>query len=100
MTAHPKFTLSDLNVSTMDAIHNRRSVRDYKNGKIEKASIGLLLDAAVHAPTAVHEEPWAFVIIQDKKVLNRISDRAKELLVSGADAIHPLRGSHAPHSFT
>jgi nitroreductase len=32
----------------------------------------------------MHEEPWAFTVIQDAAVLKRISDRAKLLLVDDA----------------
>lgn len=41
-----------------------------------------LLDAAVHAPTAMHLEPWAFAIVQDRAVLKRYSERAKSILRS------------------
>lgn len=54
----------------------------------------LILGAAVHAPTAIDEEPWAFSIVQDKKLLNRLSDNAKEILNSGADPIHASGTSH------
>ena len=87
-------------MSAMEAIHRRRAVRNFKNQQIDQATIHMLLDAATRAPTAVHEEPWAFVVVQNKKILNRLSDDVKELLISGNDAIHPLHGSHALHSFT
>ena len=71
-----------------EAMTGRRSVRDYTSKKIDETSIRLLLEAAVQAPTAIHEELWAFAIVQDKELLNRLSDVAKELLNSGADPIH------------
>jgi nitroreductase len=70
-----------------EAITGRRSVRDYTPKKIDEVSVRLLLEAAVHAPTAIHEEPWAFSVVQDKNLLNRLSDHAKKLLNSGADPI-------------
>jgi nitroreductase len=33
----------------------------------------------VQAPTALHAEPWAFIVIQDRNVLKRCSDAAKAL---------------------
>jgi len=87
-------------ISAMDAIYHRRSVRNYAPEEIGRDIIQALLDAAVHAPTAVHEEPWAFVVIQDKTILKRLSDSAKKLLASGADNIHPLRGGHISDRFT
>ena len=47
---------------------------------IERKVIQTLLDAAVHAPTAMHEEPWSFAVIQDKNVLDRLSESAKKLV--------------------
>lgn len=64
-------------LSALDAIFTRRSVRAYTDAVLDEATIQSLLDAAVQAPTAVHAEPWGFVIIQDKAVLKRVSDRAK-----------------------
>jgi nitroreductase len=64
-------------LSALDAIFMRRSVRAYTTQKLDEATIRSLLDAAVQAPTAMHLEPWAFVVIQDQATLKRYSDRAK-----------------------
>jgi len=78
-----------------EAIAGRRSVRDYKAKEVDDVAVKQMLEAAVHAPTAIHEEPWAFVVIHDKNLLDRLSDRAKEFLKSGADPIHPDGTNHA-----
>jgi nitroreductase len=77
-----------------EAIAGRRSVRDYTMDKVSEHDIRLLLNVAVMAPTAIHEEPWVFIVLQDKPLLNRLSDDAKALLNSGADPIHPRGKSH------
>ncbi len=64
----------------MDAIYSRRSVRDYSPAVVSQASIHVLLYAAVQAPTAMHEEPWAFAVIQDRAMLDRLSETAKQTL--------------------
>lgn len=74
---------ANASASVMDAIQNRRSVRSYAPLTIDRDSILGLLRAATWAPTAMHEEPWAFAIIQDKALLKRLSDRAKALLHEG-----------------
>jgi nitroreductase len=61
----------------LDAIFMRRSVRAYTQQTLDDPTVRALLDAAVQAPTAMHTEPWAFVIVQDRATLQRISDRAK-----------------------
>jgi nitroreductase len=67
-------------IGLMDAIYNRRSIRDYLPEKVSKDLIDILLDAAVQAPSALHEEPCAFAIIQDKGMLDRLSECTKKLL--------------------
>jgi nitroreductase len=64
-------------LSALDAIFTRRSVRAYAPEKVDAPTIRALLDAAVQAPTAMHAEPWAFVVIQDAATLKRYSDLAK-----------------------
>ncbi|MGE5218566.1 MAG: nitroreductase family protein, partial [Chloroflexota bacterium] len=78
----------------IDAIHQRRSVRSYSPRRLDPATIQALLDAAIWAPTAVHEEPWAFVIVQDRAALQRLSDRAKKIFAAEADHAHPEQARH------
>jgi len=66
-------------VGILEAIHGRRSVRDFAPTPIDRSTIDTLLQAAVAAPTAVHEEPWLFAVVQDPAGLARISDKAKAL---------------------
>ncbi len=69
------------NRSVFEAILARRSVRTYAPDELGRETVQTLLEAAVHAPTAMHEQPWAFVVVQDRKALKRLSDRAKPLFV-------------------
>jgi nitroreductase len=71
-------------MKVIDAIYQRRSVRSYSAQKLEPATIRALLKAAVWAPTAIHEEPWAFAIVQDSAYLKRLSDRANRFHRRGA----------------
>ena len=78
MVAPSKVSMPEGSMSVMDAIHRRRAVRHYAPQQIDPGAIRTLLDAAVHAPTALHEEPWAFAVIQDRNLLERLSDSVKE----------------------
>ncbi len=73
-------TIGELNVC--QAILARRSVRAYTAQKVEAKKIRSLIEAAVRAPTAMHLEPWAFAIIQDKLLLKQMSDIAKVKLIN------------------
>jgi nitroreductase len=81
---------------TFEAIFARRSVRSYRPDVLDDNTIHSLLEAAVQAPTAMHEEPWAFVVVQDHALLQRLSDLAKPLFVE--EARHRKTHGHS-HSF-
>jgi nitroreductase len=74
-------SLAKNDMSIFEAILSRRSVRQYKSRQISQETIRILLEAAVRAPTAMHNEPWGFVVIQDKNTLKKLSDISKPLLI-------------------
>jgi len=92
-------TKPGIGISAMDAIHGRRSVRAYTPQRLDQATIHTLLAAAVRAPTAIHEEPWAFVILQDADMLKRVSDHAKGFFVEEMHRAHLDRGGHTLAKF-
>ena len=88
--------LPKVEMTIFETILARRSVRSYKARRVDRTTISILLEAAVRAPTAIHQEPWAFVVIQDKALLRSLSDQAKPLFVAEAQE----KGlEHAGHSF-
>jgi nitroreductase len=81
-------------LSVLDAIYTRRSVRSYANQRLDEATIRTLLDAAVQAPNAMLEQPWLFVVVQDRTLLRSLSDLAKTLWTQ-APAFRPSLHGHA-----
>jgi nitroreductase len=71
-------------MSALDAIYRRRAVRAYTGTPLDEPTIRKLLEAAVQAPTAIHLEPWAFVVVQNAHTLQALSERAKALAVAEA----------------
>ena len=55
-------------------ILSRTSVRAYTDQKVEKDKIEKLLRAAMAAPTAFNKQPWHFVVIEDKHILEQIAE--------------------------
>jgi nitroreductase len=55
-------------------ILTRRSIRKYLDKKITKEQIYELVKAGMHAPSARNQQPWHYIIIDDSKLLNTISD--------------------------
>jgi nitroreductase len=65
-----------------EAIYHRRSVRAYTPAILTRELIDALVAAAVHAPSAMNLQPWAFIIIEGRKVLSQYAERAKQHLVA------------------
>jgi nitroreductase len=62
-------------------IYDRASTRSYCYEDLSQQTVQSLLEAGVRAPTALHQEPWSFVVVQDRDLLQRISDAAKPLFI-------------------
>ena len=93
-------TLQHSDKSKLQFIYARRSVRGYARTPLDSATVQTLLDAAVHAPTAIHEEPWAFAVVQDQALLQRLSDLAKPIFVEEARHRNAQGASHSFDHFT
>lgn len=65
------------NIDLKEAIYTRRSVREYKADPVDEITIHELIEAAVHAPSAVNQQPYSFCVVRDKAVLAKISREAK-----------------------
>jgi len=59
-------------MDAMEAILSRRSIRKYRSEPVPREVIDELLIAAMSAPSAGNEQPWHFVVIDDREVLNKI----------------------------
>ncbi|HBC97794.1 MAG TPA: nitroreductase family protein [Clostridium sp.] len=57
----------------MNAILERKSIRKYTDKMISKEIIEKILKAGMSAPSAVDEQPWQFIVIDDKDTLNEIT---------------------------
>ena len=82
--------------SVFDAIYERRAFRKYLPERVSRDKIEKLLDAAVHAPSAINLQPWAFAVIQSPEVLKKISDRSKVELLN--DPRWKSTSSHSEHA--
>lgn len=76
---------------------NRRSIRKYKDQKINKDDMNNILQAAMYAPSAMNLQPWQFIVIDDNVVLTEtiksiphaemLKQSAAAILVCGDKAI-------------
>ncbi len=59
-------------MNTLEAIRTRRSIREYTDQPVSHDAIEELLNAAMNAPSAANEQPWQFIVIDDRNILDRI----------------------------
>ncbi len=59
-------------MDAMEAILTRRSIRKYTNKTVPEAVVKELLEAAMSAPSAGNQQPWQFIVINDRKTLDEI----------------------------
>jgi nitroreductase len=59
-------------MEAIEAILTRRSIRHFTSQVIPNTIIQELLNAAMHAPSAGNEQPWHFIVIRDRKILDEI----------------------------
>jgi len=57
----------------LDLISDRRSIRKFKNKPIEKEKISSLIEAALRSPSSRSINPWQFIVIEDKTLLEKLS---------------------------
>lgn len=57
----------------LDNIATRTSIRDYEARLVEKEKIEKMLRAAMAAPTAMNKQPWHFVVVDQRNVLDALA---------------------------
>ena len=61
-------------MDAMEAILSRRSIRKYSSEPVTESMLHELLDAAMNAPSSSNGQPWHFVAITDRKILDEIPE--------------------------
>jgi nitroreductase len=89
-------------MDAFETILSRRSIRKYKKQAISDELVQKLLHAAFSAPSAGNQQPWHFVILDDRKMLNVIhtfhpsakmlTDADKAIIVCGDLHLEKFKG--------
>lgn len=56
-----------------DLIRSRRSIRRFKDQPVAPEKIDLLLEAALRAPSSRGSNPWEFVVVDDRLILEALA---------------------------
>lgn len=68
-----------------EAIAARRSVREYADKPVAREDLEKLLAAAVQAPSAMNSQAWAFGVLQGRKKVAELGERARLALLAHLD---------------
>ena len=59
-------------MDVFEAIEGRRSVRKYKSKPVERELTEKLLNAACWAPSGGNIQPWKFIVVEDRMILEMV----------------------------
>ena len=71
-------------MDALQAIHTRRSIRKYQDRPVSEDLVQKLLAAAMQAPSARNQQPWQFVVIDDRAILAKIPMFMPNAAMAGA----------------
>ncbi len=57
----------------IEFLKTRRSIRCFKKEKVPMEIIEKILDVARYAPSAHNSQPWRFIVIDDRDILDKLS---------------------------
>ncbi|CAN5855462.1 nitroreductase family protein [soil metagenome] len=60
-----------------DAMHRRRTVRDFSSEPVPDQVVVEAIRAAASAPSGAHQQPWTFVVVADPEVKARLREAAE-----------------------
>jgi nitroreductase len=65
---------------TLETVKNRRSIRKYLPEQIKEEELELIIEAGIYAPSGHNDQPWHFTVIQNKELINLMSDESKKVM--------------------
>ena len=71
-------------MDTLEAIRTRRSIRRYTDDVIPKADLEIIVDAGRLAATGSNRQPWDFVVVTDRKMIERFKVSGAWIAKAGA----------------
>lgn len=71
----------------LQAIADRRAVREYTDASVERETIKTLVDAAVLAPSARNLQPWAFAVLLDRSRIEQCAKHARAWLLENQETL-------------
>jgi nitroreductase len=74
----PALSAEAASAQFLDVMRRRRSVREFSDRPVSRATIEALVRAAASAPSGANKQPWRFVCVEDAATKRRIRLGAEE----------------------
>jgi len=82
---------------TLETIFTRRSCRKFTSEKVKQEDIDIILRAAMAGPSAKNVQPWRFVVIDDRAILDDLAGKLPYAkMLSGAPLAIAVCGDLTP----
>lgn len=92
--------LSDNTNGVLDAIANRRSIREFADVPVADSDLQAVLQAGAQAPSAGNRQPWRFFLVQDQATREGIAKTMRVALANNSlDASHVLTKAESSSVF-
>lgn len=59
----------------LEAIYRRRSIREFSEKEISREQLHEIVRAGMWAPSGMNNQPWRFVIIQNREIREKIAEQ-------------------------
>lgn len=69
-----KTAASDATAAVIENIMTRTSIRQFTDQPIAKDTLDQIVKAGMAAPSAVNAQPWAFIVVTEKEVLDSLNN--------------------------
>jgi nitroreductase len=70
---HSRGKNKEMNAMFLSLIQQRRSVRKYLDKPVEPEKVDLLVEAALRSPSSMGSNPWDFIVVADRGLLEKLS---------------------------
>lgn len=64
----------------LELIKKRRTTRAYKEEQIKDEELEAILEAGIWAPSGHNMQPWHFVVVQNKEIIDNLNIDTKEVM--------------------
>ena len=69
--------MSEIGQAVLDAIRERRSIRQFLDEPLAAGDVGTILEAARWAPSGLNNQPWRFAVVRDAAVKEKVAGQTR-----------------------